>query len=151
MADCPFTHDASPGASSDLTEFADELRAVWRQISRGTHLSGGVGVLQRQQFWLLGVLNEGPKRMGELADWAHTSQASLTGIVDRLEEAGFVERHRCETDRRVTYVSITDGGRLEVERSRAVVAERVAAMLEPLEESERVEMLRIMRKMTGRP
>jgi DNA-binding MarR family transcriptional regulator len=31
----------------------------------------------------------------------------ITGLVDRLENAGLVERKRCDHDRRVIYVAIT--------------------------------------------
>lgn len=32
---------------------------------------------------------------------------AITGLIDRLEKQGFVERRRCEDDRRVVYVEIT--------------------------------------------
>ena len=32
----------------------------------------------------------------------------ITGLIDRLEQAGFVNRLRCEKDRRVIYVALTD-------------------------------------------
>ncbi len=35
---------------------------------------------------------------------------AITGLIDRLERAGYVERHRCEKDRRVVYVKITAAG-----------------------------------------
>ena len=34
----------------------------------------------------------------------------ITGLIDRLERAGFVNRLRCEKDRRVIYVALTDQG-----------------------------------------
>ena len=34
----------------------------------------------------------------------------ITGLIDRLEQAGFVNRLRCEKDRRVIYVALTDHG-----------------------------------------
>ena len=33
---------------------------------------------------------------------------AITGLIDRLERAGMVTRHRCERDRRVVYIEITD-------------------------------------------
>jgi DNA-binding MarR family transcriptional regulator len=32
----------------------------------------------------------------------------MTGLIDRLEKQGLVERRRCEDDRRVVYIEITD-------------------------------------------
>jgi MarR family transcriptional regulator, 2-MHQ and catechol-resistance regulon repressor len=34
----------------------------------------------------------------------------ITGLIDRLEQAGFVNRLRCEKDRRVIHVALTDQG-----------------------------------------
>ena len=34
----------------------------------------------------------------------------ITDLIDRLEQAGFVNRLRCEKDRRVIYVALTDQG-----------------------------------------
>ena len=136
---------------AELAELADELRAIWRALSRGTHLSGGAEQPQRQQFWLLGMIEAGPRRMSDLAAAARTSQASLTGIVGRLEERGFVERVRSDYDRRVVEVGLTPAGRAEVRQVRADVAARLARLLEPLDSAERAEMLRLFRKMTAQP
>lgn len=35
---------------------------------------------------------------------------AITGLIDRLEKAGLVQRNRCDLDRRVVYVSITAAG-----------------------------------------
>lgn len=35
---------------------------------------------------------------------------AITGLVDRLEGQGFVERKRCEKDRRIVYVALTPKG-----------------------------------------
>ena len=34
----------------------------------------------------------------------------ITGLIDRLERAGFVNRLRCAKDRRVIFVALTDQG-----------------------------------------
>jgi DNA-binding MarR family transcriptional regulator len=34
----------------------------------------------------------------------------ITGLIDRLEQGGFVNRLRCEKDRRVIYVALTEKG-----------------------------------------
>jgi DNA-binding MarR family transcriptional regulator len=47
---------------------------------------------------------------GELARSADLNPATVTAMLDHLEEAGIVERHRSTTDRRVCNVSLTDDG-----------------------------------------
>jgi DNA-binding MarR family transcriptional regulator len=43
----------------------------------------------------------------EIASRTITVVPGITGLVDRLEQAGFVSRQRCAADRRVIYVSLT--------------------------------------------
>jgi DNA-binding MarR family transcriptional regulator len=54
---------------------------------------------------------EGAIPMRTLAEAMDVSQASATGIVDRMEQRGLVERQRDSEDRRVVRVAISDEGR----------------------------------------
>lgn len=55
--------------------------------------------------------SESPASMGRLAEMLDVSVASMTGIVDRMEKRGLVERRHEEKDRRVVLVSPTEAGR----------------------------------------
>ena len=46
----------------------------------------------------------------EIASRTVTVVPGITGLVDRLQQAGLVERIRCEQDRRVVYVAVTPKG-----------------------------------------
>jgi DNA-binding MarR family transcriptional regulator len=63
--------------------------------------------LTPSQYNILRILRgEGqPLPILEIADRMVTVVPGITGLIDRLEEAGFVERQRCENDRRVVYVA----------------------------------------------
>lgn len=54
---------------------------------------------------------EGPLSMTRLAEAMDVSDASATGIVDRMEKRGLVERSHGTDDRRVVLVHATDAGR----------------------------------------
>jgi DNA-binding MarR family transcriptional regulator len=54
---------------------------------------------------------EGPLSMRRLAETMDVSNASATGIVDRMEKRGLVERRHDEADRRVVIVCPTEQGR----------------------------------------
>ena len=43
----------------------------------------------------------------EIASRTITVVPGITGLINRLEESGFVKRKRCPEDRRVTYVALT--------------------------------------------
>ena len=58
-------------------------------------------------------LSEAPgrsMRMSELADATRSSRSRLSHAVARLEEAGWVARESCETDRRGQIAHLTDAG-----------------------------------------
>lgn len=133
--------------ADELAAMALELRALWHTIVRG---SEGAPNPDRQQYWVIGALESGARRMSDLAECAQTSQASLTGIVDRLEDRGLVERVRSVEDRRVVEVSLTEAGAAELSQSRAGFAVRLEHVLSPLSAEERAVFLGLLRKLTER-
>jgi DNA-binding MarR family transcriptional regulator len=52
----------------------------------------------------------GPMSMSRLGDALDISVASVTGVVDRMETRGLVERARDASDRRVVLVQLAEGG-----------------------------------------
>jgi DNA-binding MarR family transcriptional regulator len=68
--------------------------------------------LTPSQYNILRILRgEGkPLPILEIASRTITVVPGITGLIDRLEQAGFVNRLRCEKDRRVIYVALTDQG-----------------------------------------
>jgi DNA-binding MarR family transcriptional regulator len=134
----------------------DELMARLLAEMTGWRTREQVGALRR---WLheslslahLGVLTilevEGQLPMGRLADALDVSVASATGIVDRIERRGFVERVHGTDDRRLVLVRLTDAGRgvfedLEQDRRRHFLG-----MLEELSDDELADLLRGLRAM----
>lgn len=87
--------------------------------------------------------------MSDLADCAHTSQASITGIVDRLEEHGLVERSRPDDDRRVVQVAVTAKGREALASAHTALVSRLEEVVSPLTDEEQAEFLRLLRKLTS--
>src|SRR5713226_6796686 len=64
--------------------------------------------LTPSQYNILRILRgEGkPLPILEIASRTITVVPGITGLIDRLEQAGFVNRVRCEKDRRVIYVAL---------------------------------------------
>lgn len=77
---------------------------------------------------------KGSQTMSAIADALDVSQASATGIIDRMEERGLVERQRAADDRRVVTIHLTEAGtavsRDMLEQRRARLR-RVLAELKP--------------------
>lgn len=53
----------------------------------------------------------GTMQMHQFAEETTLTKSGATRFVDRLEQAGLVSRASCPTDRRVSYLALTDKGR----------------------------------------
>lgn len=61
---------------------------------------------------ILYMLFRGEKyTMKDLADKIHRTKPTVTVLVNKLEEYGYVAREKCTEDNRVTYIALTDKGR----------------------------------------
>lgn len=99
----------------------DSLRqeAYLNLVRSYTQLSGQLSQLFKQhgltdpRYNALRILRgEGkPMQVYQIAERMVTPQTDVTRLVDRLEEAGLVERDRCENDRRVVWVTLTRQGK----------------------------------------
>jgi DNA-binding MarR family transcriptional regulator len=65
----------------------------------------------------------------ELARRCFFTPATLTGVVNTLEKAGYVRRERDETDRRVVWLVITEAGQDRVHE----IGRQIAGLLQPTE------------------
>jgi len=80
----------------------------------------------------------------EIADRMLTVVPGITGLVDRLEEAGWVTRERCQKDRRVIYVALTDKARkglAEMDQPILDLHEQLIGHLTPAELKELIRLL----------
>lgn len=62
----------------------------------------------------------GYRAMGELVNAIAFTSGGVTRLVDRMEQAGYVERRPCPTDRRVQHVGLTEAGRDMLRRATEV-------------------------------
>ena len=93
---------AEQEATLALVRTADRLAIRFERLFRGHGLTGS-------QYNVLRILRgEGaPMRVLDIAGRTVTEVPGITGLVDRLERAGLVQRQRCREDRRVVYVAAT--------------------------------------------
>ena len=88
-----------------LLRTSDRLQIEFTRLFRQHELTSS-------QYNVLRILRgEGkPMPILEIAQRMVTVVPGITGLVDRLEQAGLVRRERCEEDRRVIFVVITQEG-----------------------------------------
>jgi DNA-binding MarR family transcriptional regulator len=89
---------------------------------------GELGLAPMQAFALRNLDPESPMAMSALADLLHCDNSNITGIADRLEAAGLVERRASERDRRVKTLALTDKGA----ETRAAVIEAMSQPPPPI-------------------
>jgi DNA-binding MarR family transcriptional regulator len=75
--------------------------------------------ISRSEAGLLSSLTGGPRRITELAELEGHAQPTMTLLVKRLEERGWVARRRDPADGRVVLVSLTSAGAAALEDVRA--------------------------------
>src|SRR4029079_12829103 len=73
----------------------------------------------------------------------------ITGLIDRLEQAGFVNRLRCEKDRRVIYVALTDRGTTTLTALDEPLVALHRRLLCHLSQAELKELIRLLEKTRG--
>lgn len=66
--------------------------------------------ISRTEMQVLGALGEGPRRITDLTEMEGTAQPTMTLLVKRLEEKGWVRRDRLPDDGRVAMISLTEAG-----------------------------------------
>lgn len=98
----------------------DEFLVLWREVGNRFHghqarLASELG-LTPQQAKALHCLTTGPRAMGMLADHLHTDASNITGMADRLEARGLIERRPQPDDRRVKQLALTPHGLKLIEK-----------------------------------
>ena len=85
----------------------------------------------------LGLVHEaGEATAGDLAEWTGLTTGAVTGVIDRLEAAGFVRRAEHPTDRRKVVVRVVSERFPEVGRLFASLAEAMTALCGHYSEAE---------------
>jgi len=96
-----------------------------------------VGSLSLVHIHVLTILEiQGPLSMSRLAEELDVSVASATGIVNRMEERGLVERRHGESDRRIVSVHPTRAGGEVFERLHRRRREKLTKLLDRLSDAE---------------
>ena len=89
-------------------------------------------------------LMESPTTPSELARLLDISTAASTGVVDRLERRGHVERRKHPTDRRRLEIHVTDDGRAELLRHLDPMLHALTELDRGLSDDERATVIRFL-------
>jgi MarR family transcriptional regulator, organic hydroperoxide resistance regulator len=137
----PVAHPARPAeqtvADDTWTRLVEVCLGVVREHFVRTVASFDLSVTQAQALRCLDPGRALP--MGEVAEQLKCDPSNITGVVDRLEARGLVERRAAPHDRRVKTLVLTEQGALLRERLSAQMFGAPAAVaLLPLDDQQRL-------------
>lgn len=136
-----------PFASLEQEAMLNLLRASDQFQNRFGRLFREYGLTSSQYNILRILRGEGkPLPSLEIADRMIQVVPAITGLIDRLQEAGMVTRRRCETDRRVVYVDLTDKARSLLTDLDEPVLELHRDLLGHLSRTELKELVQLLEK-----
>jgi DNA-binding MarR family transcriptional regulator len=147
-ADSANAGNPAPSASVDVESIVTEV-AAWvgelRCASMGHLVQGHVSMSQMHVLWLLQHHGEMP--MSKIAVLLDVSLSSATGIIDRMEEHGLIERVRVPDDRRVVLVRPAEAGRQAVSMTESSKRDSMRAVIRRLPANERPIVLEALRSL----
>lgn len=112
-------------AGREVGDHKVDLKLWLRMLSTVTLITAEVRGRLREEFDitlprfdLLAQLDREPEglRLGELSRRMMVTNGNITGVLDRLEADGLVERQTSPEDRRVTFARLTPEGRTKFRR-----------------------------------
>ena len=86
---------------------------------------------------------------GRLSDEISLDPSTVTGILDRLDLRGLIERRHDTEDRRVWLISITPAGRRTVEKAPPTMGRRLAAVMRRRSKSGNDRTIRALERIAG--
>lgn len=116
------------------------LRLLRRTQAIHVRTSSGDVLLERSSYGILClILDEGPQRLGTIAQTFTLDPSTITRQVQAVVNLGLAEKAVDPKDRRATLLSLTDEGRAAIEEARGYRRERLKLVLESWSEEEREE------------
>lgn len=119
-------------------------------VSDRLEAEAGIPLAWHEVLVALADAPDGALRMQDLAESVWISKSGLTRLCDRIEEAGYLSRASCPTDRRGTFAVITDAGRAKVHEAAPIFSRASEDLfLQHLSSRERDVLRSAMRKVIG--
>jgi DNA-binding MarR family transcriptional regulator len=105
------TTDRAADTSAQIEAIVEDLQQMigsLRCAGTGRMVKAGISMTHLHILWLL--QHHGDITMSRLADLLDVSLSNATGLIDRMEERGLVERVRVPSDRRIVLVRASVAG-----------------------------------------
>ncbi|MER5946527.1 MarR family transcriptional regulator [Streptomyces sp. NPDC001904] len=124
------------------------LAALHAERVVGEKLAGADA--RRWHYAVLAVLAEsGPASQAELSRRTRIYRSDMVAVLNELAQRRLVERAPDPGDRRRNVVTLTPAGRRHLTRLDGLIAEAQQELLDPLTETQRAELVRLLTRLTG--
>ncbi|HVT62003.1 MAG TPA: MarR family transcriptional regulator [Legionellaceae bacterium] len=115
------------------------LRKIMQRIDHHSHnLDKQFGITVPQLGCLYEIYEKGTMTLSVLSKNVHLSTSTLVGIIDRLEEKGFVKRSRGTVDRRLSFIEMTAKGIEFIQTSPQLLHNRLDVHFKQLSEEDQI-------------
>lgn len=119
-------------------------RAVNEKVNKVIQKNG----LNPTEFAVLELLyHKGEQPLQQIGGKILLASGSITYVVDKLEEKGFLNRVACPKDRRVTYAKISDNGKKLIEEIFPEHSALIHELMGSLSETEKDEAIELLKKL----
>jgi len=137
-----------------MSPYEDGILRSLRRLQRANdlysrRLATRVGLTGPQLVCMRHVHQHGPMTPSRLAREIHLSQATVTGILDRLVTGGWVVRSRSDADRRRVWVDLTETGSALLSRAPSPLHDRFLQRLGRLPDAEQAEIHRSLERVVA--
>ena len=133
---------------SRTEEIANDISVLMPMIARRIFMEffQTIDLTQTQIFTVMTLYEKTPTRLTDLSNKLGVAAPTITGIVDRLEKAGYVKRIPDKEDRRVINVDLTEKGIKLAKQLRATIKNKWQGMLAKLPHDDSENFLNILKK-----
>jgi DNA-binding MarR family transcriptional regulator len=116
---------------------AQELLAIVPRLNRWAESSVSSSAndlrLSLRQLSALSMIEDEVTTLGDVAKRLHVTPAVVTGLIDRLERRGYVQRINSTDDRRRVMLTLTESGRAAAQTATASLAAELEQSLAKLD------------------
>ena len=131
----------------------DDFPTVKEKMIRTSTASSGescVRLFKREMILGVLMLSEDGMNQREIAEEMGVSPSTLSEMINRLVEDGYVERKADPGDRRARLLSLTEAGRIQGQEILEECACVLAFLFRNLEDGDKMELVRLLDKLLGR-
>lgn len=132
-------------------QIEQQMTVLLRRVQR-IHLSTASGEvnLERSAYGIMCKLaDEGPQRLGALANAFGLDPSTITRQVQALEEVGLAVRRTDPTDRRASILDLSETGRSVLDQTRSHRRARMQRALSDWSEEDRKDFARLLQQFNG--